>query len=81
MFLPLQGNKCLFFPHTKMVGKLHGIDFMSLEMSPGVENDFTARTLDIFGSVDLRTSYSQQRLSCQWFQHKGGLAWKGGVVI
>lgn len=74
-------NICSFHTHEDGGNLLHGIDFMSLEMSPGVENDFTARTLDIFGSVDLRTSYSQQRLFCQWFQHKGGLAWKGQVVI
>lgn len=59
MLLPLQGNKCLFFPHMRLVGKLHGIDFMSLEMSPVVENCFTAPTLNSLGSVDVGTSCSQ----------------------
>lgn len=65
----------------RLVGKLHGIDFMSLEMSPGVENDFTAPTLNSLGSVDVGTSCSQRSQSCQWFQHKEGLAPEGQVVI
>lgn len=42
----------------ELVGKLHGIDFMSLEMSPGVEN-FTAPTLNSLGSMDVGTFFSQ----------------------
>lgn len=37
----------------ELVGKLHGIDFKSLEMSPGVENNFRAPTLNSLGSMDV----------------------------
>lgn len=60
---------------------MHRIDLMSLEMSPGIENDFTTPTPNSLGSVDVGTSCSQRSQSCQWFQNKEGLAWKGQVVI
>lgn len=53
------------------LGKLHRTDFMSLEMSPNVENDFTAPTLNSLGRMDVGTSCSQRSQSCQWFQHRG----------